>query len=146
MIEINQILILGIFLFLWGMATLVLLKSSPRALFGLFILLAGAVLLLGGVIFSRAPVVPVAELFFNASVILLAGLAGILVLSFPAYDEEDSLLSLFDQKLSQTSFANLGQLLEFLRLVIKKTEEAGFRQQILLMFFLVVLLLLIKLT
>lgn len=145
MIEINQLVILAVLVFLWGIFTLVRPKSSQRVWFGLLISFMGAGLLLAAVVSFFTPFSPTGELFFGSSVVLLTGIIGILLVAFPGLTATDHSPRISSQSLSEISFKNLGEMFAFLKTVVKLTEEAGFSKQILLLFFFLVIILLLKL-
>lgn len=146
MIEINQLVILAVLVILWGIFTLVRPKSSQRIWFGLLISYMGAGLLLAGVVSFFTPFSPTGEIFVGTGVVLLAGLTGVLLVTFPGFPATDLSPRISSQSLSETSFKNLREMFEFLKTVVNLTEEADFSKQILLLFFFLVIILSFKLT
>ena len=141
----NQSLILGIFIWLWGVFVLVRPKNNQRLRFGLVVMFLGLALILGALTAFSADKNPLGGFFFALSLLVLAFLSGFLMVYFPSFDSQDLSLTLIEQDISLVSLTGFRQMLGLFKTTNQNLEESGFGQQILLIFLFLVLLLLVKL-
>ncbi len=141
----NQSIILGIFIWMWGVSVLVRPKNNQRLRFGLVAMFLGLALILGALTAFPADKNPLGGFFFCLSLIMLAVVIGSLLVNFPSFDSQDLSLTLIEQDISSVSLTGFGQMLGLFKTTNQNLEESGFGQQILLMFLFLVLLLLMKL-
>ncbi len=141
----NQSIILGIFIWLWGVSVLVRPKNSQRLRFGLVTMFLGLALILGALTAFSSDKNPLGGFFFALSLLVLAILTGFLLVNSPSFDSQDFSLTLIEQDISSVSLAGLRQMLGLFKTTNQNLEESGFGQQILLTFLFLVLLLLMKL-
>ena len=146
MIEISQVLILGIFLIIWGCSALVKPNFHRETLAGLVVIFLGQSLFMGGIISYLTPRHLTGELFLLASLITISGLILILVKSFPAGENGYAEKSLSESKLPGLPLKSLNDLSEFIKVYVNSLGQAPAGQQILFFFFLLVVILLIQLT
>ena len=141
----NQSIILGIFIWLWGVSVLVRPKNSQRLRFGLVTMFLGLALILGDLTAFSSDKNPLGGFFFALSLLVLALLTGFLLVNLPSFDSRDLSLTLIEQDISSVSLTGFRQMLGLFKTTNQNLEESGFGQQILLMFLFLVLLLLMKL-
>lgn|SRR5574341_1175082 len=141
----NQSIILGIFIWLWGVSVLVRPKNSQRVRYGLAVIFLGLALIVGALASFPADKNPLGGFFFALSLLVFAILTGFLLVNLPSFDSRDLSLTLIEQDISSVSLTSLRQMLGLFKTTNQNLEESGFGQQILLMFLFLVLLLLMKL-
>jgi hypothetical protein len=140
----NQSIILGIFIWLWGVFCLVRPKDNQRLRFGLVTMFLGLALILGALTAFPSNSL-LGGFFFALSLLVSALLTGFLLVNLPSFDSRDLSLTLIEQDISSVSLTGFGQMLGLFKTTNQNLEESGFGQQILLMFLFLVLLLLMKL-
>ena len=146
MIETNQVLVLGILILLWGMASLVRPQLDDKTFCGLLISVLGAALLLGGVASFLKPLPNLGEFLFGLGMAVLAGLAAVLISALPDLAKLESHPEVSDQKPENVDLKNFGQVPGFLESMVQRAEDATLGQQILLLFFFLTSMLLVRLT
>ena len=145
MIEINQLLILGIFILLWGIFALIKPKSAAKPLFGLMALFMGTSLIIAPLTTLTEKSTAPGEFFFVLSLFILAGWITVLLISMPSFDSADLSLTLVEEEASQVALKGFGEMLGLIKKTNQSLEYSGFVQQIFLIIFFLVLLLLFKL-
>lgn len=142
----NQLIILGIFVFLWGVFALIRAKSTRSLNAGLIVLLAGMALILGAIVNLPGAKTSLGELFLGISLMCLTGLGVLLIVKQPIFSQKDLSLILMENENGKIALTSFAQFLNLLKTANSRAEEAGFGQQILVSFFFMVLFLLYKLT
>src|SRR4030067_2353088 len=107
----NQSIILGIFIWLWGVSVLVRPKNSQRLRFGLVVMFLGLALILGALTAFSSDKNPLGGFFFALSLLVLALLTGFLLVNLPSFDSRDLSLTLIEQDISSVSLPGFRQML-----------------------------------
>ncbi len=142
----NQLIILGIFVFLWGIFTLIRARSGHSLNAGLIVLLVGATIILGAIANLPGAKTPLGDLFFGVGLICMTGLTVLLMVNQQVFREGDLSPLLIEEENSKIAITGFAQFLSLLKTANSRAEEARFGQQILFSFFFIVLFLLYKLT
>ncbi|OGC78496.1 MAG: hypothetical protein A2Z27_02800 [candidate division Zixibacteria bacterium RBG_16_50_21] len=145
MIEISQFLILGVLVILWGVGALLNSATSSRRNLGWLQILLGAAVLLGAVISHFAPGTSLGVLFFIVSILTLAALITLLILTSPQSEIREVTADL-QANLQNLEVKSAAELWRLVKTNIVMAEKGDFRIQIILFFFFGVIILLIQLT